>query len=75
MGTKAFIDDCPYVCGYATSAIKYSRVGRGTVAENIAFAFVPYFWLFSGGVPINGNFKKAIALLALMFFGVVGFIH
>lgn len=55
----------------ATSTIDYSLIGRVTVAETIAFAFVPYFWLFSSGVPINGNFKKAIALLILMFVGVV----
>lgn len=54
----------------ATSAIDYSLVGRVTVAETIAFAFIPYFWLFSGGVPINSHFKKAVGLLSLLFIGI-----
>jgi len=55
----------------ATSSIDYTLVGRVTVAETIAFAFVPYFWLSGGGVRINANFWRAVALLALMFSGII----
>lgn len=55
----------------ATSSIDYSLIGRVTVAETIAFAFVPYFWLTSHRSYINANFKKSIVILVLMFFGVI----
>lgn len=55
----------------ATSSIDYSLIGRVTIAETIAFAFVPYFWLTSHRSYINANFKKSIVILALMFFGVI----
>jgi hypothetical protein len=55
----------------ATSSIDYSLIGRVTVAETIAFLFVPYFWLTNHRSYVNLNFKKSIWLLALMFFGVI----
>lgn len=55
----------------ATSSLDYSLIGRVTVAETLAFAFIPYFWLTSHRSYINANFKKSVALLALMFLGVV----
>ena len=55
----------------ATSSIDFSLIGRVTVAEVIAFAFVPYFWLTSHRSYVNANFKKSLLLLAMLFFGVI----
>lgn len=55
----------------ATSSLDYSLIGRVTVAETIAFASIPYFWLIGHRSYVNGNFKKCIGFLALIFFGVV----
>lgn len=67
---RSWISLLMFVIG-ATSAIDYSLVGRVTVAETIAFLSVPLLWLSSGGFPMNAHFKKAIALLLLMFVGIV----
>lgn len=61
----------------ASSTFDFSLVGRVTLAEVIAFAFVPYFWLNKRESWVNGNLVKCLWILALMFFGVIisDFIH
>jgi hypothetical protein len=56
----------------ATRTFDISLVGRVTVAELLAFGFVPYFWLSKKGESwANGNFWRCILVLALLFFGVI----
>lgn len=55
----------------ASSTFDFSLVGRVTLSEVIAFAFVPYFWLNKRESWINGNLIKCLWILALMFFGVI----
>ena len=54
----------------ATSSFDISLVGRVTLAEVIAFAFVPYFWLTKRESYVNGNLQKCLWILGLMFVGV-----
>ena len=55
----------------ASSSLDFSLVGRVTLAEVIAFMFVPVFWLNKKESYTNGNFTKCLLILGLMFFGVI----
>lgn len=55
----------------ATSTLDFSFVGRATVTEVIAFAFVPYFWLNKRESLTNGNLTNCLWILGLMFFGII----
>jgi hypothetical protein len=55
----------------ATKTFDFQLVGRVSLAEVIAFTFVPFFWLTKRESWINGNLYKCIWLLALLFFGII----
>lgn len=73
---RSWLTPLMFVIG-ASSTFDFSLVGRVTLAEVIAFAFVPYFWLTKRESWMNGNLTKCLWILALMFLGVVvsDFIH
>jgi hypothetical protein len=67
---RSWISLLMFVIG-ATSTIDFSLVGRVTIAEMIAFAFVPYFWLTNHRNYVNANFQKSIVLLGGLFLGTI----
>jgi O-antigen ligase len=67
---RSWITILMFVIG-ATSSLDFSLVGRVTLAEVIAFAFVPYFWLNKNESWSNGNLTKCLWILGLMFFGII----
>lgn len=67
---RSWITILMFVIG-ATSSLDFSLIGRVTLAECIAFAFVPYFWLNKRESWLNGNSTKCFWILGFMFFGVI----
>lgn len=54
----------------ATSTFDFSLVGRVTLAEVIAFVFIPYLWLNKRESFFNQNLIKCFWIISLMFVGV-----
>lgn len=66
---RSWITILMFIIG-ATSKLDFSLVGRVTLAEVIAFAFVPYFWLSKRESWSNQNLSKCLWILVFMFVGV-----
>lgn len=70
LSKKSWICILMFIVG-ATRTLDFQLIGRVSLAEVIAFSFVPFFWMSSVESSVNRNLCIAIALLGTLFLGII----